>query len=165
MKTLMRVMILFVLGLFWNNLYGQQHSSGAKHDAAHILLNEKDLKWVDGPESLPKGVKAAVLEGNPANAGPFTIRLIIPPNYEIKPHWHPAIEHVSVLQGSFYMGNGENFNKEDATKLSPGGFATMPAKFVHFAYSIEGATIQLHGVGPWGITYVKASDDPRKKGK
>jgi len=24
-------------------------------------------------------------------------------------------------------------------------------------------TVQVHGVGPWGLTYVNPADDPRKK--
>jgi hypothetical protein len=44
-----------------------------------------------------------------------------------------------------------------------GSFAVMPAGVRHFA-SMKGETIlQLHGVGPWGITYVNPADDPRQK--
>ena len=52
---------------------------------------------------------------------------------------------------------------DKATMLSEGGFAVMPVEFVHYAFTREGATIQLHGMGPWGITYVKEADDPRNQ--
>ena len=61
------------------------------------------------------------------------------------------------------MGSGEKFDEASATKLTPGGFAVMPVKHVHYAFSKEPAEIQLHGIGPWGITYVNAADDPRNK--
>ena len=44
-----------------------------------------------------------------------------------------------------------------------GAFAVMPAEMHHFAWAIEDTEIQVHGVGPWGITYVNPADDPRKK--
>jgi hypothetical protein len=33
----------------------------------------------------------------------------------------------------------------------------------HFFMSKTPATIQVHGMGPFGITYVNAADDPRNK--
>jgi hypothetical protein len=32
----------------------------------------------------------------------------------------------------------------------------------HFAWTNEETIVQLHGVGPWAITYVNPADDPRK---
>ena len=134
-----------------------------KHQANHIMLVPTDLTWKDGPTSLPKGVKSAVLEGDPTKAGPFTMQLRLPANYKVPPHWHPAIEHVTVLDGSFYMGLGEMFDESKATKLPTGGFAAMAIGTRHFAFTKEKSTIQLHGIGPWGINYVNPGDDPRHK--
>jgi quercetin dioxygenase-like cupin family protein len=123
-----------------------------------------DLTWKDGPVSLPTGARFATIEGNPSEAGPFTMRLQLPPNYKIPPHWHPAIEHVTILSGAFYMGLGERFDEAKAKKLPVGGFAVMAIGTRHFALTKEeGAVIQLHGIGPWGIHYVNPADDPRKK--
>jgi hypothetical protein len=38
-----------------------------------------------------------VLEGDPAKAGPFTLRLKTE-GYKIAPHYHPADEHVTVIK-------------------------------------------------------------------
>ena len=57
---------------------------------------------------------------------------------------------------------GEVATYTGGTALDAGSFAAMPAKMVHSAWSgPQGVTFQLHSVGPWSITYVKASDDPR----
>src|SRR5690242_5610409 len=40
----------------------------------HAILQPNDLKWANGPDSLPKGAQVAILEGNPTQDGPFTIR-------------------------------------------------------------------------------------------
>jgi hypothetical protein len=127
----------------------------------HKIYSPEALQWQEGPASLPKGTKVSLLEGDLAKEGPFTIRIMFPANYKIAPHWHPAIEHVTVLKGTFYMGMGKEMNMAQARKLDTGGYAVMPAKMPHYAFTKEAALIQLHGMGPWGITYVNPADDPR----
>jgi len=129
----------------------------------HSMVSGGDLKWVDLP-SLPPGAQAAVLEGPMDKASPFTARLRFPANYRIPPHWHPAIEHVTVLSGTLYMGLGEKFDPSKGMPVRRGDFAVMQTQAPHFAFTTNEPTeIQLHGVGPWGITYLNPADDPRKK--
>jgi len=137
------------------------HDEGTVHTGTHVMYTPAELKWGDAPPGLPKGARATVLEGDPSKAGPFTIRVEMPPNYKVMPHWHPAIEHVTVLSGELSLGNGEKFDLSSAKKLGVGGFAVMPIKHVHYAFSSGKTVIQLHGIGPWGITYVNPADDPR----
>lgn len=130
----------------------------------HVMLKSQELKWMEGPESLPPGARIAVLEGDPAKAGPFTVRLIFPPNYVVMPHYHPQIEHVTVMEGEMFMGHGDKYDQATGTKLEVGGFAVMPAKFNHFAFTKDRqAVIQLHGMGPFEITYLDQANDPRKQ--
>jgi quercetin dioxygenase-like cupin family protein len=130
----------------------------------HVVLQPKDLKWVDGPTGLPKGSKVAVLEGDPSKPGPYTIRTEFPAGYKIMPHTHPVIEHITVISGEFYVGSGDKLSEEGATKLGEGGYAVMPIQHVHYAFTKDKKSIvQLHGVGPWGITYVNPADDPRNQ--
>ncbi len=128
----------------------------------HVLVNSKELKWVDGPASLPAGVKMAVIEGDPkASNALFTARFKLPNGFKVMPHFHPADEHITVISGTFNLGMGETFDTKKATALTVGGFAVMPKGHRHFAFSKGETVIQLHGVGPWGITYVNPTDDPR----
>jgi hypothetical protein len=133
------------------------------HGSAHVMVRPADRSWADGPASLPPGTKVAVIEGDPTQAGPFTLRLRLPARYRIPPHWHPADEHVTVIAGAFHMGLGESYDASKGKRLPVGSFAVMPAKTAHFAFTKEPAVIQLHGIGPWGINYVNPSDDPRKE--
>src|SRR5437762_786659 len=73
------------------------------------------IKWKDGPASLPRGAKMAVLEGDPTKEGPFTMRVLLPDGYSIPPHIHPAVEHITVISGTFNFGMGDKFDKS-ATK-------------------------------------------------
>jgi hypothetical protein len=129
---------------------------------AHKMVMPDDFKWTDVP-SLPSGAKMALLDGRLDVAAPFTFRARLPANYEIPAHWHPAIEHVTVISGTFNMGVGDRFDKAKSKPLSAGSFAIMPAKTNHFAWTDRETVIQVHGVGPWGIHYVNSADDLRKK--
>jgi len=129
----------------------------------HGFFQTQDVKWMDGPASLPKGSKVALLEGNPAQEGPFTIRLQLPDGLIIQPHWHPAVEHVTVISGTFNIGMGEKLDTTAGRALPAGAFAFMPPRMRHFAWAKGETVIQLHGTGPWQINYVNPADDPRNK--
>src|SRR5678816_3950432 len=75
-----------------------------KDQAMHGIYSAADLKWKDGPPSLPPGAKVEMLEGDLTKEGPFTLRALLPDGYKIPPHTHPKIEHVTVISGTFYLG-------------------------------------------------------------
>ena len=129
---------------------------------AHVMMTPADLKWADVP-SLPPGAKIATIEGPANEAVPFIFRLKLPANYKIAAHWHPAIEHVTVISGTFNMGTGDKLDQSKTHALSAGSVAIMQPKTNHFAWTKEETIVQVHGMGPWGITYVNPADDPRKK--
>ena len=140
---------------------GTASSQAAMMQPEHIFMKGADVVWKDAPAILPAGAKIAVLEGDPAKPGEFTLRLQFPANYKIAPHFHPANEHVTVLSGIFSIGKGDTFDESALNELPTGGFAMMRAGMHHFAWTKDGAVIQLHGVGPWGLIYVNPADDPR----
>ncbi len=128
----------------------------------HVMVMPDELKWTDIP-SLPAGAKIAIIEGPLSEAVPFTFRLKFPANYAIPAHWHPAFERVTVLSGVLNMGMGDKLDRSGTKALSVGSTAIMPPKTNHFVWTSGETVVQLHGVGPWGITYVNPADDPRKK--
>ena len=135
----------------------------AAGDAAvehHTLTGSAAVKWGAPPPVLPAGAKFAVIDGDPAAAGPVTIRVQMPAGYKIAPHWHPSDEHVTVLAGSIALGMGDTPDPAHMTTLRAGGYVVAPAKMHHCAASKNGATIQIHLMGPFGITYVNPADDP-----
>ena len=165
MKTIYPALtIVAVVGLCLAAGFRAHGSMKPQHEmaAGHRFVLPGDLKWA-APPSLPPGARMAIVDGDPSKPGPFAFRLILPANYRVPPHFHPADERVTVLKGTFYMGRGEKFSASSARALPAGGFTTMPAGMRHFAFSKQGCTVQVHGMGPWGITYVNPNDDPRKK--
>lgn len=119
------------------------------------------LKWSDTP--LIPGGKVAVIEGPLDKPTPFTLRILIPANRRIAPHYHTAIEHVTVISGNFNVGHGEKFDKAKTKALAAGDVAIMQPKTPHFVWVDKETIVQVHGVGPWTVTFVDPKDDPRKK--
>jgi quercetin dioxygenase-like cupin family protein len=140
----------------------------AAGDAAadhHMLTGGSSIEWGAPPPAFPAGAKFAVVDGDPASSGLITVRLAMPAGYQIAPHWHPTDEHVTVLSGTFSLGMGDTLDKAHSATLKPGGYAVAPAKMHHYAWTKTGATIQIHMMGPFAITYVNPADDPSKGAK
>jgi quercetin dioxygenase-like cupin family protein len=128
-----------------------------------ILAQAAELQWSPGPESLPEGAEMVVLEGDPAQPGPSTLRLRFPADYEIAPHSHPTLERVTVLSGTFNVGTGETFDRDQTTELSAGGFVAMPPGTPHFVWIGEDETvIQVNSDDRLEVTYLDPADDPRE---
>jgi hypothetical protein len=136
--------------------------AGLAQSPSHMMVTPEELKWTD-VSSLPAGAKLVIIEGPITETVPFTFRLKLPANYQIPAHWHPAIEHVTVISGTFNMGVGDKLDTAKTKPLAAGSVATIQAKTNHFAWTKEETIVQVHGVGPWGINYVNPADDPRKK--
>jgi quercetin dioxygenase-like cupin family protein len=137
-------------------------AGAAQAHGDHLMVVPSDLKWGDVP-SLPPGAKIAVIEGPMNEAKPFTMRLRLPANYQIPAHYHGAIEHVTVISGTFNMGTGDKLDTKATRALGPGSMAIMQPGTRHFAWTEGETVVQVHGVGPWTVTYVNPADDPRKK--
>lgn len=138
-------------------------SSGAMVQSGHVMLGPDEIKWGAAPSSLPRGVMLAVIEGKPSEPGPFTMRLKFPAGFKVAPHSHPAIEHLTVLSGTINFGRGDTFDTGKLTPMRAGSFMVMPVGTNHFVETKEETVVQVHGVGPWGIKYANAEDDPSKK--
>lgn len=134
-----------------------------KGKAEHVILTPDDVKWTDGPATLPPGAKAAVIDGDPKKEGFFALRLKLPAGYKVPPHWHPGDERLTVISGAFHVGLGETFDETKTRKLPAGGYFSFPPKTAHFAYCSEETVVQVNTIGPWSIHYVHPEDDPRNK--
>src|SRR5262245_61764217 len=82
-----------------------------KSDGARISLNSpEEIKWSDGPASLPRGARISVLECDPTKEGPFVFRVKLPDGYRLPPHRHSKTERVTVISGAFFIGEGDKFD-------------------------------------------------------
>ena len=86
----------------------------------------------------------------------------MPAGYKIAPHWHPTDEQVTVLSGTVAFGMGDKAVVAEMKDVPAGGYALMPATMHHYFMSKTAAVIQVHGIGPFAITYINPADDPRQ---
>jgi quercetin dioxygenase-like cupin family protein len=152
---------ILAVGLAQSQLRAQETSA----NRAAVVVPAGTAKFGPAPDILPPGAKLAVLEGDPMKAGTYTMRLSMPNGYTIPPHFHPSDEHVTVVEGTFLVGMGGTIDASKFTALPVGSFGMLPPGMQHYARAKGKTVIQLHGVGPWSLTYVNAADDPRKKSK
>jgi quercetin dioxygenase-like cupin family protein len=129
----------------------------------HLIYRPGEIEWRAGPGSFERGAEFFVLEGDPAEPGFFTMHIRMPDGFVIAPHWHPGVERVTVLAGTFHLGHGERVDRQAAERLPAGSHFSLPPGMRHYAIT-EGETIvQLSSIGPWEITYVNSADDPRSR--
>ena len=120
------------------------------------------IQWSPAPSVLPPGAEIAVLQGDPGAATEFTLRLKFPNGYRIAPHTHPTIENVTVIKGTFLAGMGTQFVESYLQALGRDDFVSIPADHPHFAMARGETIVQVHGLGPFVLTYVNPADDPSK---
>jgi hypothetical protein len=120
------------------------------------------VEWQPFP-AFPPTARYAVLVGDPIQPGPYVIRVKVPAGVKLMPHWHPEDRVYTVISGVFYIGLGSAF---DATKLAaypPGAVIVLPGHTHHFHWAQSGEYVtQVNAIGPLGLEYVDAADDPRR---
>lgn len=101
-------------------------------------------------DSSQEGAKS----GAPAAA--WIDRSKLPAGANIPAHTHPQEELVTVIEGTWYLGEG---TKSDSAKLKAypmGSFVVIPAGVPHFAAAKDGTVIvQLYGNGKFHTDYVE----------
>jgi anti-sigma factor ChrR (cupin superfamily) len=157
------VLILGVSLISWSFAQAEQmkDTNAQASQPAMILITPSDITWVDGPPSLPPGVKLAVLEGNPNNPGPYSIRLKMPANYKIPAHWHTMVERLTIISGTLNAGMGDKLDVAQGKAFPAGSFVFIPSTMNHFAWADEETVVQINGDGPFDIHYINPKDDPR----
>jgi hypothetical protein len=134
----------------------------ASPTGGHVMVDAAKLAWGPAPPALPAGSKLAVLKGDLSREEAFVIRAWVPAGYKVGPHWHPTTENLTILSGTVGLGMGDTFDKTKLVMLGAGGFASMPGVTNHFFWAETEATFQVHGTGPFQLTYLNPADDPRK---
>jgi quercetin dioxygenase-like cupin family protein len=128
----------------------------------HATVQPDAIKW-SAPAAYAPGAQIAVIKGDPTKEGMYVVRLKVPAGFKIAPHTHPNDENVTVLSGSFNIGTGDKPDPEKGTLVKAGGYSYVMNGMSHYAWFTEDSVLQLHGMGPQGVTYINPADDPRKK--
>jgi quercetin dioxygenase-like cupin family protein len=120
------------------------------------------IKWIPSP--VVPGTYRAVLLGNPDEAGPFVMRVKVPPRTRIMPHTHREERVYTVLAGEWKLGFGEKFDAGKLMTFPAGSVYRLPANVPHFQATGQSETIvQINAVGPSTTEFVNPSDGKQKK--
>jgi quercetin dioxygenase-like cupin family protein len=113
--------------------------------------------------AFPPAVQLAVVVGDPSKAGPYTTRVKASAGGKLMPHRHPEDRVYTVISGVFYIGLGDEFDADKLQAYPPGAVVVLPGNTAHFHWAKSGEYItQITAIGPLGMDYVSAKDDPRK---
>jgi quercetin dioxygenase-like cupin family protein len=87
---------------------------------------------------------------------------MVPNGVRLMPHRHPEDRVYTVMSGVFYIGVGDEFDAARLEAYAPGSVVVLPGNTSHFHWAQSGAYVtQVTAIGPLGIDYVNAQDDPR----
>lgn len=112
--------------------------------------------------AFPPAARLAVLVGDPAQPGPYTIRVKMPAGGKLMPHRHPEDRLYTVMSGTFYIGLGERFDLAALQAFPPGSVVILPGDTPHFHCARAGEYVtQVTAIGPLGLDYLDPADDPR----
>jgi uncharacterized RmlC-like cupin family protein len=125
------------------------------------VIRGEDVEWKSFA-AFPPGAQLAVLAGDPAKAGIYLIRVRLPAGVRMMPHRHAEDRIYTVISGVFYIAVGEVFDESILTAHAPGSVLLLPAGTPHFHWARSGEYVtQVTAIGPLGLEYVDAADDPR----
>ena len=124
-------------------------------------VRPEDIDWQPFP-AFPPSARLAVVVGQPAEPGPYVIRVKVPAGVKIMPHRHPEDRVYTVISGVFYIGRGERFDDAELHAYPPGSVVVLPGGTAHFHWAKSGEYVtQVTAIGPLGLEYLNQADDPR----
>ena len=118
-------------------------------------LTPEQVKWFT-PPYYTDGRQRAQLFGDSSQGGIWIDRVKIPPGGRVLAHTHPQDELVTVIEGIWYLGEGERFDSSKLKGYPAGSFILIPAGVPHFvATKNSSAIIQLSGNGKFATEYLE----------
>jgi hypothetical protein len=118
---------------------------------AIVHTGEETWRAIPGLE----GVSYMKVYGDSSQPGVYVVRVRFDPWTMTTPHYHSQDRIVAVIKGPWYAGTDAQFDPDNATPISAGGFMLHPAGGVHFDGAKEQqAIVQITGNGPATTTFL-----------
>lgn len=120
-----------------------------------VVFTPEHVRWFT-PPYYKDGRQRAQLYGDSSQGGAWVDRVKIPAGGRVLAHTHPHDELVTVLEGTWYLGEGTKFDPTKLTGYPTGSFIVIPAGTPHFVAAKDAAVIvQLSGTGKFGTDYLE----------
>ena len=129
--------------------------SAATDNKEIIAFTPLQVRWFT-PSYYTDGRQRAQLLGDSSQGGAWVDRVKMPAGKHVLAHTHPQDELVTVIEGTWYLGEGTKFNLSGLKGYPAGSFIVIPAGVPHFVAARDGTVIvQLNGNGKFHTDYVE----------
>ncbi len=120
-----------------------------------VAVTPDHVRWFT-PPSYTDGRQRARLWGDSSQGGDWTDRVKIPGGARVLAHTHAQDEQVTVIEGTWYLGEGSRFDSAKLRGYAAGSFIVIPAGTPHFVAAESGAVVvQVSGTGTFQTEYVE----------
>ena len=120
-----------------------------------IGLTADEVRWFT-PPYYNDGRQRAHLFGDSSHGGTWVDRVKIPGGARVLAHTHPQDELVTVIEGTWYLGEGAKFDAAKLKGYPAGSFIVIPAGIPHFVAAKEGTVVvQLSGAERFQTSYLE----------
>ena len=120
-----------------------------------VGLTPEQVRWFT-PPYYNDGRQRAHLFGDSNKRGAWVDRVKMPGGKRVLAHTHPQDELVTVIEGTWYLGEGDRFDSAKLKGYPSGSFIVIPAGVPHFVAAMEGSVIvQLSGTDVFRTNYLE----------
>ena len=120
-----------------------------------VGLTADEVRWFT-PPYYNDGRQRAHLFGDSNQGGSWIDRVKLPRGARALAHTHPQDELVTVIEGTWYLGEGAKFDSAKLKGYPAGSFIVIPAGIPHFVAAKEGTVVvQLSGIGKFQTNYLE----------
>jgi quercetin dioxygenase-like cupin family protein len=120
-----------------------------------VGFTPQQVRWFT-PPYYTDGRERAHLLGDSTRAGAWIDRARLPAGKRVLAHTHPQDEPVTVIAGTWYLGEGTKFDSTKLKAYPAGSFILIPAGVPHFVATMHDMVIiQLSGNGKFQTDYVE----------
>ena len=120
-----------------------------------VGITAEQVRWFT-PPYYKDGRQRAQLFGDSNQGGAWVDRVKIPAAMRVLAHTHPQDEFVTVIEGTWYLGEGKRFDPAKLKGYPAGSFIVIPAGIPHFVATNDGAVvIQLSGTEKFRTDYLE----------
>jgi quercetin dioxygenase-like cupin family protein len=122
---------------------------------AIVGLTPEQVRWFT-PPYYRDGRQRAQLLGDSTRGGAWIDRVKIPAGGRVLAHTHPQDELVTVIEGTWFLGEGGKFDAAELKAYPAGSFIVIPHGVPHFVAATNGAVIvQLNGAGKFETDFLE----------
>jgi len=150
MKLFAAATVVIVLGAV---TFAMTWTSKRKKEVAGITAEQ--VRW-STPPYYKDGRQRAQLYGDSSQGGAWVDRVKIPAGLRVLAHTHPQDELVTVIEGTWYLGEGQRFDPAKLKGYPAGSFIVIPAGMPHFVAANDGVVVvQLSGTDKFRTDYLE----------